>query len=76
MAKITVTVCDTCETQDEVRSYTLTEGERVVEVDLCATHAAALEALLPKPRPAAPKGVRRKVMSIEEIEALKVAGRV
>ncbi len=44
---VKVRVCDKCKDVNRpVRSYTLTEGERVVERDLCEEHARPVEDLM------------------------------
>ncbi|MFG3223247.1 hypothetical protein ACGF07_00480 [Kitasatospora sp. NPDC048194] len=41
---VKVRVCDKCrDVKRPIRSYTLTEGERVVERDLCEEHARPIE---------------------------------
>lgn len=77
MAKVTVTVCDECGTQDGVKHFDIKEGTRKAVVDLCGVHSERLDQLLNLAAPAAPRPAKRasrarkKVMTMEEIEALK-----
>jgi hypothetical protein len=79
MAKVTVTVCDQCGTQDGVRHFEVREGARKAALDLCGTHGKVLDQLLGEHAPASQRPAKRasrpraakKVMTMEEIEALK-----
>lgn len=76
MATVTVTVCDRCGQQGDTERYEIKKGARKAQVDLCADDSTALEGLLDE-FPAAPVRQRqtrqreRKVVTIEEIEAMK-----
>ena len=76
--KVEIVVCDVCQTPGrEARGYTVTQGNRTAARDLCARHAAPLEALLEggEARPARPatrpRSGRITVTSLDEIEARK-----
>lgn len=76
--KVEIIVCDVCQAPGrEARTYAVTQGTRTAARDLCARHAAPLEALLEgsetKPtRPATrPRAGRITVTSLDEIEARK-----
>lgn len=79
--KITLTVCNVCKRPDEpTRRYEIKSEGRRVSVDLCAGDSAALESFLePLPsnetggpqRGSRGRGRKSKVMTMEEIEALK-----
>lgn len=84
MAKITVTICDECEGQEDVTRYEVKVGTKRATVDLCKEHKEPMERFLmvaPRPTarktttksPAAKKATSRgrRVTSLEEIEELK-----
>jgi hypothetical protein len=86
VAQISVTVCDSCGSQDGVKKYQIRCGTRQAKIDLCTVHAKPVEELMPSasaPRVATKKttakkapakkaaGRRAKVMTMEEIEKLK-----
>lgn len=76
MAKVTVTVCDQCGAQEDVRHFEVKEGTRRASVDLCGADSIALDQLLAENAPAPQRPAKRaprarKVTTMEEIEALK-----
>jgi hypothetical protein len=76
VAKVTVTVCDECGAQDGVKHFDIKEGARKASVDLCGTHGEWLDQLLGATAktsqvPTKRRTRTRKVMTMEEIEALK-----
>lgn len=76
MARITISVCDVCESQSEVQHYEIKVGAKRRVLDLCREHGAPLEDLLARAPKAAKKAAAkaapgRKVMTMEEIESLK-----
>lgn len=82
---MTVTVCDVCRQQNDTMRYELKQGTRRRVVDLCTTHAEPIAVFFtetPEPVKVAKKAPARKagtrsraagskVMTMEEIEALK-----
>jgi hypothetical protein len=88
LMEIQVTVCDIDRKVGEpTKQYTISVDGKSITRDLCAEHAAPLEALLsgqepvekPKPAPrrsasstgAKKRGPRAKVVSLDEIEKMK-----
>lgn len=76
MAKVTVTVCDKCGSQEGVRHFEIREGGKKAQMDLCGEHNKELvevfEEALPAPQTPTKRASRpRKVTTMEEIEALK-----
>lgn len=75
-----VTMCDLCGSEKEARRYEVKAGAKRRSLDLCAKHSAPLRKLLDRQTtpllPARETGVqrrprRKKVMTMDEIEALK-----
>lgn len=80
MAKLSVTVCDICERMDApVRRYRISKEAGPSRVfELCAEHAAPLEALLDAKRSGdtpARKSFSDTVVTIEQLEAMKKTGK-
>lgn len=79
MAKVTVTVCDKCGTQEGVKHFDIKEGTRKASVDLCGADSEVLDQLLGAAVPTAQRPTKRasraravkKVTTMEEIEKLK-----
>ena len=85
VARITITVCDRCESTEGLVAYDVKRDGGRVKVDLCRNHAAELEELIrplgeasPVPRKrttkkvAAARGSRAgRVTTMDEIERLK-----
>ncbi|MGZ2360719.1 hypothetical protein LRE75_29240 [Streptomyces sp. 372A] len=77
--KVTLDVCNVCKVPGlpVARYLVRREGGTLKKLDLCATDAAPLEDLLThaedeaRPRSGAPRPRKRKVMTLEEIDALK-----
>lgn len=79
MAKISVTVCDICEQVGApTRRYRISKGAGSSRVfELCAEHAAPLQALLERDKGGS-GSVRRfvdAVVTIDQLEALKASGK-
>ncbi len=86
MATVTLTVCDVCDAQNGVATYTVEASGRIAVADLCEIHAAPLiefigaHAVQPQPTPKGGRGnyrhagrYRSTISSLEEIEAVKKA---
>lgn len=82
MAKMTVLVCDKCQSQDGVETWQLGRGSQRATLDLCSACSEPVAQLLTEAdtKPVAatrPRAVtrarapRQKVMTMEEIEKLK-----
>jgi hypothetical protein len=76
VAKLTVTVCDECGSQEGVKHFDIKQDTRKAGVDLCETHSEWLDQLLgaksqTSQTPTKRRTRSRKVMTMEEIEALK-----
>lgn len=70
--KVTLTVCEVCEdTSLSTKPYEIKSGDRKAKIDLCEAHAQNIEAYLPRTSTPTRRGGRRKVTTIEEIEARK-----
>lgn len=84
--KVTLTVCNVCQDKDRsTRQYEVrSEDGRKSKPDLCKEHAEPLEVFLNSGAPtriakkaaASPRRARKRVMTLEEIEAEKAAGRL
>lgn len=76
MARITVLVCDRCQSQDNVKHYEIKHGAKKATLDLCNEHNQELEACLVGAKDATQRRAKRRVQThkpttMEQIEALK-----
>jgi hypothetical protein len=59
LVKIVVAVCDICQSDQDVDSYTISSGRRKVVADLCGGHREPLEGLLNKGQATTPARPRK-----------------
>lgn len=77
MAKLSITVCDVCQSPSKpTKRYTVKTEGGTTNVDLCVEHGAPIDKLLgASARPATRRSAGARATTVEEIEEQKAAGR-